>query len=56
MQITVNAANKLPVANAGQDQVIKLPVNTLTLSGSGNDSDGTINGYNWTKISGHSYY
>ncbi|MBP6025490.1 PKD domain-containing protein [Ferruginibacter sp.] len=54
MQVTVNAAvgNIAPVANAGADQSITLPVNTVILSGSGTDADGTINGYTWTKIAG----
>ena len=57
IQVTVNAAlNIQPVANAGIDQLITLPVNTVTLSGSGNDSDGNVVSYAWTKISGPSSY
>ena len=52
MQVTVNAANIPPTANAGQNQVITLPTNYVTLSGSGTDADGNIVGYLWTKISG----
>ncbi len=44
--------NNAPSASAGIDQTITLPVNSVTLSGTGTDSDGTITGYNWTKISG----
>ena len=47
---------QLPVADAGLDQTITLPTNTVTLSGSGSDADGTISSYNWTKISGPSGY
>ena len=55
VQITVNAAaNISPTANAGGDQTITLPTNTVTLSGSGTDPDGTISSYSWTKISGPS--
>ena len=55
--ITVNAAANIPpVANAGLDQTITLPVNSVTLSGSGSDADGTISSYNWTKISGPASY
>jgi ribosomal protein L14 len=55
MQVTVNAAgNQSPIANAGADQSITLPTNTITLSGSGTDADGSISSYNWTKISGPS--
>jgi hypothetical protein len=44
--------NKIPVAKAGTDQSIKLPQNSVTLIGSGTDSDGTISGYSWSRISG----
>lgn len=55
--ITVNAApNQLPVANAGSDQTITLPVNTVNLSGSGTDPDGSISSYAWSKISGPAQY
>ena len=53
VQVTVNAApNQPPVANAGADQTITLPINTVVLSGSANDPDGTITTYAWSKISG----
>jgi hypothetical protein len=45
--------NKPPVANAGIDQVITLPVNTITLNGSAsNDPDGTITVFSWNLKSG----
>jgi dienelactone hydrolase len=51
--ITVNAAlNKAPIADAGGDQTITLPTNSITVSGTGTDSDGSITTYSWTKISG----
>ncbi len=46
--------NQAPVANAGPDKIINLPANTLTLSGSGTDADGTISSYTWVKIAGPS--
>ena len=53
MQVTVNAAvNQLPTANAGLDQSITLPTNSVNLTGSGTDPDGTIASYLWTKVSG----
>ncbi|UAY51509.1 carboxylesterase family protein [Ferruginibacter albus] len=55
--VTVNAAattNKAPVANAGADQTITLPANSVTLKGSATDADGTIKTYAWTKVSGPS--
>ncbi len=44
--------NKAPTVNAGSDRTIQLPTNSVTLTGSASDSDGTIASYNWTKISG----
>jgi hypothetical protein len=52
MQLTVNAANIPPVADAGPEKTITLPVNTTTLDGSGTDQDGTISSYLWTKVDG----
>lgn len=57
VDIIVNAAppaNIAPVSNAGANIVITLPTNSTSLSGSGTDSDGSIVGYLWTKISGPS--
>ena len=55
VQVTVNAApNNAPVANAGNNISITLPTNSVTLNGSGTDSDGNITGYLWSKISGPS--
>ncbi len=51
--VTVNAAaNQLPSANAGNNIVITLPVNSTTLNGSGTDPDGTIATYAWSRVSG----
>lgn len=55
VKVTVNAAtvaNVLPVVNAGADQTITLPANSLTLAGTATDSDGSIVGWEWTKASG----
>lgn len=49
---TAGSGNSSPTANAGTDISITLPTNSVTLSGSGNDADGTISSYHWTKISG----
>lgn len=53
-EVTVNAqtANQPPFANAGIDQTLKLPTNSITLNGIGTDPDGTIAGYSWVKVSG----
>jgi gliding motility-associated-like protein len=54
--LTVNAAtvNQPPVANAGVNQTITLPVNFAELPGTAVDADGTITLYEWTKIGGTS--
>jgi hypothetical protein len=48
--------NKPPVVNAGNDIILTLPVNSVTLNGSGSDPDGKITSYAWTKISGPKNY
>ncbi len=51
--VSVNsAANGAPTANAGADKTIILPVNSVVLTGSGTDSDGSIAGYSWLMVSG----
>ncbi|MGZ5286157.1 MAG: PKD domain-containing protein, partial [Flavisolibacter sp.] len=54
--ITVAAVNQPPVANAGTDRNITLPTNSLTLTGTGTDTDGSISSYQWTRISGPATY
>jgi hypothetical protein len=46
--------NTPPVANAGTDKILTLPANSVSITGSGTDTDGTIATYAWTKISGGS--
>jgi len=46
--------NQRPSANAGSDETITLPNNTVTLNGSGSDGDGSISSYDWSKLSGPS--
>jgi len=41
-----------PVAEAGNNQTIQLPVSSFTLSGSGTTQNGNITGYLWSLISG----
>lgn len=54
VKVTVAAApNIAPVANAGAPQSILLPINLVTLNGSGSkDADGSIRSYSWRKLSG----
>jgi len=43
--------NLSPTVNAGSDVTITLPINSVILNGSAVDKDGTIVGYEWTKLS-----
>lgn len=57
LQVTVNAApppaNLPPVASAGPNRVVTLPVNSVTVSGNGSsDPDGFITTYRWVRVSG----
>lgn len=47
-----STTNQAPTANAGPDQTITLPTNSVALSGSGTDTDGTIVSYAWSVVSG----
>ncbi len=48
-----SSTNKPPIANAGADQTITLPKDSIVLDGSlSSDQDGTIISHHWTKISG----
>ncbi|MGI8583746.1 MAG: PKD domain-containing protein, partial [Chitinophagaceae bacterium] len=45
--------NKPPIANAGTDQTITLPKDSVLLDGNASkDADGTITSYKWLKIAG----
>ncbi|MBK8553438.1 MAG: hypothetical protein IPL53_21180 [Ignavibacteria bacterium] len=51
--VTVNnALNQPPVANAGADEIITLPVNSVNLNGSASTDDYNIVSYQWTKLTG----
>jgi hypothetical protein len=55
MQVMVDdpRINQPPIANAGADQTITLPVNNTTIDGSNStDPDNNIGSYSWTKITG----
>ncbi|MES1159552.1 MAG: T9SS type A sorting domain-containing protein [Bacteroidota bacterium] len=55
VQVVVNPLiNQAPTVSAGSDQTITLPTNSVTLSGSGKDADGSIAAYAWAKVSGPS--
>jgi dienelactone hydrolase len=51
--VTVTVINNIaPEANAGADKNITLPVNSVVITGTGTDSDGSIATYAWSEISG----
>ena len=50
--IGTGPANQPPTANAGSDLNIQLPSSSVTFAGSGNDPDGSISSWAWTKIAG----
>ncbi|MGM0581491.1 MAG: PKD domain-containing protein [Bacteroidota bacterium] len=52
MELNVVDSNSPPSANAGANKQIQLPTNSITISGSGTDSDGNIISYLWAKSSG----
>lgn len=49
---TVPPPNKFPVANAGANISITLPVSSTNIIGTGSDSDGVIISYAWAQLSG----
>ncbi|MBU2969551.1 PKD domain-containing protein, partial [Pseudoalteromonas sp. C2R02] len=53
VQISVNPKNEAPSSNAGDNQTVDEQV-TVTLSGEGTDSDGSIVSYAWSQVSGTS--
>jgi hypothetical protein len=58
VQIIVNnaAINQPPTANAGPDQTIILPTDSVGLNGTGTDPEGSIKSYNWSKVTGPAQY
>jgi hypothetical protein len=50
--ITVEPGNVAPSSNAGADRSITLPTNSIVISGSAQDPDGTIQTYIWWKYAG----
>lgn len=52
INVTDGGANQLPVANAGSDKNITLPLDSVRLYGLGTDPDGDIASYFWEYIGG----
>ena len=49
-----STANTAPIANAGPDKTLTLPTNSVKLTGSGTDAEGTISNFKWSQTSGPS--
>ncbi len=49
---TLSAPNSIPVANAGPDIILTLPINSATLVGTARDADGSIVSYRWSQYGG----
>ena len=54
IRVTVSNNNLAPVANAGVNKTINLPLASVDIVGSGTDADGTIVAYSWGQVSGPS--
>jgi hypothetical protein len=52
LRVTGEWPNEPPTADAGPDRLLKLPTNSIVLSGAGRDTDGTITSYQWTQYGG----
>jgi hypothetical protein len=49
---TCQDSNKPPIADAGNDTTIKLPVNSILLDASRSSDDVSIMTYHWTRLTG----
>ncbi|MGV3641252.1 MAG: malectin domain-containing carbohydrate-binding protein [Adhaeribacter sp.] len=52
--IPAEGTNLFPLANAGADKTITLPLSSVVLDGAGSDADGTVSSYSWNQVSGPS--
>lgn len=52
VSIVVLPPNISPIVDAGIDQTIQLPINSVGVVSVASDVDGTVNSYNWSKLSG----
>ncbi len=50
--LTVTATNIAPLVNAGEDKTLILPQNSIQITATASDLDGTIATYQWTQLSG----
>ena len=52
MKEIILAADEPPIADAGEDQTIQLPIDMITLSGLGSSDDVAVVAYQWALTSG----
>jgi hypothetical protein len=52
VSVTVNPATQEVIVNAGSNQSISMPTNSVTLTGTATDASDTITSYLWTQVSG----
>ena len=50
--VDIQEPNKIPIVDAGPNQTFTLPIEDLTLTGTGFDEDGFIASYQWSQLSG----
>jgi hypothetical protein len=50
--VSSTSGNQPPTVNAGTDKAVTLPTNSVTLTGTASDANGSIASYSWTKQSG----
>jgi poly(3-hydroxybutyrate) depolymerase len=50
--VSGSTANAAPIASAGADKIVTLPVSSTTLAGAAKDNDGSIASYKWTQYGG----
>lgn len=50
--VTDPSVNQSPVASAGSDKIVALPITSTNLTGSGSDADGSIVSYSWSQTTG----
>jgi hypothetical protein len=53
---STTTTNRAPIVSAGSNKLVVLPSNSLAITASAKDYDGTIKSYSWSKLSGPSAY
>jgi len=53
---STNESQPIPTVNAGTDETLNLPTNSINITGSASSNGGTISSYQWSKINGPSTF